>query len=186
MILYNNINFIGLKLNILNPKQIIKWSSIIYKNKVIIGEVLIPNTINFNTGLPILNGLFCEKIFDYMYIWNCNCNKKLYDINNYSFFLYCKFCKNKLKININRKYKLGFIFLNIPILHLWYLTGPLKVASLLLNKNISYLKYLIYYKYFFNNIKYKQYFYYNKLNLKSIKINISSTNIISYLFHIIF
>ncbi|VVF13557.1 DNA-directed RNA polymerase subunit beta', putative (apicoplast) [Hepatocystis sp. ex Piliocolobus tephrosceles] len=176
----NNINFIGLKLNILNPKQIIKWSSISYKNKIIIGEVLIPNTINFNTGLPILNGLFCEKIFDYMYTWNCNCNKKLYEINNFTSFLYCKFCKNKLKININRKYKLGFIFLNIPILHLWYLTGPLKVASLLLNKNIIYLKFLLYYKYFFNNVKYKQYFNYNKLNLK---LNIKNKyNIIQYLF----
>ncbi|AFJ53920.1 DNA-directed RNA polymerase subunit beta', putative [Plasmodium vivax] len=181
MILYNNINFIGLKLNILNPKQIIKWSSLFYKNKIIIGEVLIPNTINFNTGLPILNGLFCEKIFDYMYIWNCDCNKKMYNINNFSLGLYCIFCKNKLKININRKYKIGFIFLNIPILHLWYLTGPLKVASLLLNKNIIYLKFLIYYKYFFNNIKYKQYFYYNKLYLK-FNINKKKYNIIQYLF----
>ncbi|CAG9471688.1 unnamed protein product [Plasmodium vivax] len=181
MILYNNINFIGLKLNILNPKQIIKWSSLFYKNKIIIGEVLIPNTINFNTGLPILNGLFCEKIFDYMYIWNCDCNKKMYNINNFSLGLYCIFCKNKLKININRKYKIGFIFLNIPILHLWYLTGPLKVASLLLNKNIIYLKFLIYYKYFFNNIKYKQYFYYNKLYLK-FNINKKKYNIVQYLF----
>ncbi|CAA9991355.1 RNA polymerase beta subunit, putative [Plasmodium knowlesi strain H] len=181
MILSNNINFIGLKLNILNPKQIIKWSSLFYKNKIIIGEVLIPNTINFNTGLPILNGLFCEKIFDYMYIWNCDCNKKMYNINNFSSRLYCIFCKNKLKININRKYKIGFIFLNIPILHLWYLTGPLKVASLLLNKNIIYLKFLIYYKYFFNNIKYKQYFYYNKLYLK-FSINKKKYNIIQYLF----
>ncbi|AFJ53982.1 DNA-directed RNA polymerase subunit beta' (apicoplast) [Plasmodium vivax] len=181
MILYNNINFIGLKLNILNPKQIIKWSSLFYKNKIIIGEVLIPNTINFNTGLPILNGLFCEKIFDYMYIWNCDCNKKMYNINNFSLGLYCIFCKNKLKININRKYKIGFIFLNIPILHLWYLTGPLKVASLLLNKNIIYLKFLIYYKYFFNNIKYKQYFYYNKLCLK-FNINKKKYNIVQYLF----
>nr|BAL70645.1 DNA-directed RNA polymerase C subunit [Plasmodium coatneyi] len=181
MIFYNNINFIGLKLNILNPKQIIKWSALFYKNKVIIGEVLIPNTINFNTGLPILNGLFCEKIFDYMYIWNCDCNKKMYNINNFSLGLYCIFCKNKLKININRKYKIGFIFLNIPILHLWYLTGPLKIASLLLNKNIIYLKFLIYYKYFFNNIKYKQYFYYNKLYLK-FSINKKKYNIIQYLF----
>lgn len=182
MIIHNNINFIGLKLNILNPKQIIKWSSILYKNKIIIGEVLIPNTINFNTGLPILNGLFCEKIFDYMYKWNCNCNKKMYNINNFSFFLYCKFCKNKLIININRKYKLGFIFLNIPILHLWYLTGPLKVASLLLNKNVFYLKFLIYYKYFFSNIKYKQYFYYNKLFSKINLYKKKYKNIIQYLF----
>nr|BBB58153.1 DNA-directed RNA polymerase C subunit [Plasmodium fieldi] len=181
MILYNNINFIGLKLNILNPKQIVKWASLSYKNKIIIGEVLIPNTINFNTGLPILNGLFCETIFDYMYIWNCNCNKKMYNINNFSLGLYCIICKNKLKININRKYKMGFIFLNIPILHLWYLTGPLKVASLLLNKNIIYLKFLIYYKYFFNNVKYKQYFYYNKLYLK-FSINKKKYNIIQYLF----
>nr|ABF51525.1 RNA polymerase C beta prime subunit [Plasmodium vivax] len=181
MIIHNNINFIGLELNILNPKQIIKWSSLFYKNKIIIGEVLIPNTINFNTGLPILNGLFCEKIFDYMYIWNCDCNKKMYNINNFSLGLYCIFCKNKLKININRKYKIGFIFLNIPILHLWYLTGPLKVASLLLNKNIIYLKFLIYYKYFFNNIKYKQYFYYNKLYLK-FNINKKKYNIVQYLF----
>ncbi|GAW84766.1 DNA-directed RNA polymerase C subunit (apicoplast) [Plasmodium gonderi] len=180
MIIYNNINFIGLKLNILNPKQIIKWSALYYKNKIIIGEVLVPNTINFNTGLPILYGLFCEKIFDYMYRWNCNCNKKMYNINNFSYFLYCIFCKNKLTININRKYKIGFIFLNIPILHLWYLTGPLKIASLLLNKNVIYLKFLIYYKYFFNNIKYKQYLYYNKLYFKlNIKKNF---NIIQYLF----
>ncbi|KMZ83322.1 hypothetical protein PVBG_06256 [Plasmodium vivax Brazil I] len=105
----------------------------------------------------------------------------MYNINNFSLGLYCIFCKNKLKININRKYKIGFIFLNIPILHLWYLTGPLKVASLLLNKNIIYLKFLIYYKYFFNNIKYKQYFYYNKLYLK-FNINKKKYNIIQYLF----
>ncbi|CRG98252.1 RNA polymerase beta subunit, putative (apicoplast) [Plasmodium gallinaceum] len=182
MIINNNINFIGLKLNILNPKQIIKWSSLFYDNKVIIGEVLIPNTINFNTGLPILNGLFCEKIFDYMYIWNCNCNNKMYNINNFSYFLYCSYCKNKLKININRKYKLGFIFLNIPILHLWYLTGPLKIASLLLNKNINYLKFLIYYKYFFNNIKYKQYFNYNKFFFNFNFYKKKYNNIIQYLF----
>nr|YP_008757411.1 DNA-directed RNA polymerase subunit C1 [Leucocytozoon caulleryi]BAN94691.1 DNA-directed RNA polymerase subunit C1 [Leucocytozoon caulleryi] len=163
MIITNNINFIGLKLNILNPKQIIKWSSNIYKNKIIIGEVLTPETINFNTGLPILNGLFCEKIFDYIYTWNCNCNTQIYNINKFNFNLYCKFCKSKLKSNINRKYKLGFIFLNIPILHLWYLIGPLKIASLLLNKTNYYLKFLIYYKYFFNNIKYKKYLNYNKL-----------------------
>nr|QUL61521.1 RNA polymerase sigma factor RpoC1 [Haemoproteus columbae] len=179
MIISNNINFIGLKLNILNPKQIIKWSTIIYKNKIIIGEVLIPDTINFNTGIPILNGLFCEKIFDYIYIYNCNCNvKNIYNLNTIM-SIYCKICGIKLKVNINRKYKLGFIFLNIPILHLWYLIGPLKIASLLLNKNIFYLKFLIYYKYFFNNIKYKQYFYYNNIldNKYNNKQNIKFNNI---------
>ncbi|CRH02967.1 RNA polymerase beta subunit, putative (apicoplast) [Plasmodium relictum] len=181
MIIINNIKFTGLKLNILNPKQIIKWSSMYYNNKVIIGEVLFPNTINFNTGLPILNGLFCEKIFDYMYIWNCNCNNKMYDVNKFSLFLYCKYCKNKLKININRKYKLGFIFLNIPILHLWYFTGPLKIASLLLNKNNIYLKFLIYYKYFFKKIKYNQLLYYNKLFL-NYKFYKKKNNITQYLF----
>jgi hypothetical protein len=56
-------SFDYLRITIASPKRIKNWSERILPTGEIIGEVLKPETINFRTHQPEINGLFCEKIF---------------------------------------------------------------------------------------------------------------------------
>lgn len=108
-----------------------------YYNKIIIGIVSSPLTLNIKTSSPFNYGLFCEKIFDY--IKYCNiCKNNYFNINRLD-CNYCCFCNNILKYNKYRKYRFGAILLNFPILI------NNKLLELYLYKNyIKNIKYIVY------------------------------------------
>ena len=59
-----DINVVAIRLA--SPEIILSWSR---------GEVKKPETINYRTLKPEMNGLFCERIFGPSKDWECYCGK---------------------------------------------------------------------------------------------------------------
>jgi DNA-directed RNA polymerase subunit beta' len=70
-----NEDFDYIKINLASPERIREWGERILPNGQIIGEVFKPDTINYRTFKPEINGLFCEKIFGPVKNWECHCGK---------------------------------------------------------------------------------------------------------------
>ncbi|WOX79390.1 DNA-directed RNA polymerase subunit beta' [Candidatus Shikimatogenerans bostrichidophilus] len=136
----NNINKIYIKLA--SPKYIFNKSY---------GEVLTPETINYKTKKPELNGLFCEKIFGPIKDYECSCGK--YKNKIYKGII-CDKCGIEItKKNVRRK-RMGHIKLCVPIVHIWYFRCLPNKLSYLLNKSSKDIESIIYYdKYIVINIK---------------------------------
>ena len=114
-----NASFDYLKITIASPKRIKTWAERILPNGEIIGEVLKPETINFRSHQPELNGLFCEKIFGPIKNWKCKCGK----YNGFIIDKICEECQVEVIESRVRRYRMGYIDLTCPITHLWYLKG---------------------------------------------------------------
>ena len=56
-------DFDYIKINLASPERIKKWGERVLPNGEIVGEVTKPETINYRTFKPEMEGLFCEKIF---------------------------------------------------------------------------------------------------------------------------
>ncbi|PFH30579.1 putative RNA polymerase C1 (apicoplast) [Besnoitia besnoiti] len=139
-------NTIGFRLSLASPNLIIKWSLKYIKNNFILGEVIEPFTINFKTGYPESNGLFCERIFGPLLSWKCRCGINftfLQKLNNTNTF--CNFCGIEINTNQSRRWRMGFINLATPIAHKWYIKD---ILSFFLHIPVNELKVLIYYKIF--------------------------------------
>ena len=54
-------DFDYIKINLASPKRIKEWGQRILPNGQIVGEVTKPETINYRTFKPEMDGLFCEK-----------------------------------------------------------------------------------------------------------------------------
>jgi DNA-directed RNA polymerase subunit beta' len=140
-------SFDYLSINIASPKRIRSWSERILPNGEIIGEVLKPETINFRTHKPELNGLFCEKIFGPIKNWKCNCGK----YNGFILNKICEECQVEITEARVRRYRMGYIELTCPVTHLWYLKGVPSYLSTLLKCydqkiKISTIEEIIYFK----------------------------------------
>jgi DNA-directed RNA polymerase subunit beta' len=112
-------SFDYLKITIASPKRIKNWSERRLPNGEIIGEILKPETINFRTHQPELNGLFCEKIFGPIKNWKCKCGK----YNGFILDKICEECQVEIIEARVRRYRMGYIDLTCPVTHLWYLKG---------------------------------------------------------------
>ena len=121
-------SFDYLRITVASPKRIKSWSQRTLPTGEIIGEVLKPETINFRTHQPELNGLFCEKIFGPIKNWKCKCGK-------YNGFLLDKIC-DECQVEIIearvRRYRMGYIELTCPVAHLWYSKGVPNYLTILL------------------------------------------------------
>ena len=51
------------------------WGQRTLPNGQVVGEVTKPETINYRTLKPEMDGLFCEKIFGPSKDWECHCGK---------------------------------------------------------------------------------------------------------------
>lgn len=112
-------SFDYLRISIASPKKIKSWAERVLPNGEIVGEVLKPETINFRTHQPELNGLFCEKIFGPLKNWKCKCGK--YD--GFVVNKVCEECQVEIIDTRVRRYRMGYIELTNPVTHLWYLRG---------------------------------------------------------------
>ena len=59
-------DFDKIKIRLASPDRIQEWSY---------GEVKKPETINYRTLNPEMEGLFCERIFGPVKDWECSCGK---------------------------------------------------------------------------------------------------------------
>ncbi len=93
------------------------------------GEVLTPETINYRTFKPEMEGLFCEKIFGPVKDYECHCGK--YKRIRYKGII-CDRCGVEVTRKAVRRERMGHITLTVPIVHIWYFKSlPGKIAYLL-------------------------------------------------------
>ena len=77
---------------------------------------------------PEINGLFCERIFGPVNDFECACGKKSTNLQQF-----CPVCNVDFTSSRVRRYRLGFIKLFNPVVHVWYLKGRPSYLSILLN-----------------------------------------------------
>lgn len=125
-------SFEYLRITIASPERIKSWAERKLPSGEIIGEVRRPETINFRTHQPEIDGLFCEKIFGPTKNWKCRCGK----YNGFVLGKICEDCQVELIEARVRRYRMGYIDLSCPITHIWYLKGVPNYLRILL-KSLS-------------------------------------------------
>ncbi len=111
------------------------------------GDVKKPETINYRTLKPEMNGLFCERIFGPSKDWECYCGK--YKKPRYR-GITCEKCGVEVTHSRVRRERMGHIQLSSPVCHIWYVKGiPGRISSLLditskeLEKIVYYINFII-------------------------------------------
>mgnify|MGYP003384249550 CR=1 FL=1 len=137
------IDFDYIKINLASPERIREWGTRVSQNGLMVGQVRKPETINYKTLKPEMNGLFCEKIFGPIKNLECHCGK--YKLSKLNEFLICERCNVEVTESIVRRYRMGFIDLFYPVTHIWYLKGRPSYLSLLLKIKVKALEEIIYF-----------------------------------------
>jgi DNA-directed RNA polymerase beta' subunit len=117
-----------------SPEKIQSWAEKELPNGKIFGEVTNANTFHYRTFQPTKGGLFCERIFGPLKDFECACgkrqkptaleSKKILEHKQTTRY-FCSNCDVEYTWSIIRRYQLGYIQLNAPVTHLWYLkTNP--------------------------------------------------------------
>nr|YP_009379977.1 RNA polymerase beta subunit-1 [Chamaecyparis formosensis]BAX56505.1 RNA polymerase beta subunit-1 [Chamaecyparis formosensis]BCA77488.1 RNA polymerase beta subunit-1 [Chamaecyparis formosensis]BCA77571.1 RNA polymerase beta subunit-1 [Chamaecyparis formosensis]BCA77659.1 RNA polymerase beta subunit-1 [Chamaecyparis formosensis]BCA77742.1 RNA polymerase beta subunit-1 [Chamaecyparis formosensis] len=124
-----------LQIGLVSPEQILAWSERILPNGERVGQVTAEQTLDYRTYEPIRDGLFCERIFGPKKRGVCACvkppmmenEKENYDSN------FCTQCGVELVIDPRiRRYRMGYIKLACPVVHIWYFKRrPSYIANLL-------------------------------------------------------
>ena len=111
------------------------------------GEVKKPETINYRTLKPEMDGLFCEKIFGPTRDWECYCGK--YKRVRFKGIV-CERCGVEVTRASVRRERMGHIELAAPVTHIWFFKGvPSRLGYLLdlapkdLEKVIYFAAYMI-------------------------------------------
>ncbi len=111
------------------------------------GEVKQPETINYRTYKPEMDGLFCERIFGPVKDWECHCGK--YKRIRYKGII-CDRCGVEVTEKKVRRERMGHIELVVPVAHIWYFRSlPNKIGYLLglptkkLDQIIYYERYVV-------------------------------------------
>jgi DNA-directed RNA polymerase subunit beta' len=93
------------------------------------GEVKKPETINYRTYKPEMEGLFCERIFGPTKDYECYCGK--YKRIRYRGIV-CDRCGVEVTEKKVRRERMGHIRLVVPVVHIWYFKSlPNKIGYLL-------------------------------------------------------
>ncbi len=113
-------NFTSITIGLVSPDKILSSS---------FGEVTKPETINYRTYKPELNGLFCERIFGPVKDWECHCGK--YKRIRYRGIV-CDRCGVEVTEKKVRRERTGHIQLVVPVAHVWFFKSlPNKIGGLL-------------------------------------------------------
>ena len=122
-----------ISIQLASPQIIRDWSH---------GEVKKPETINYRTQRPEVDGLFCEKIFGPTKSWECRCGK--YKKIRFKGMI-CDKCGVEVTKNTVRRERLGHIELACPVSHIWYFkTQPSKIGTIL-DLTVKQLESVLYY-----------------------------------------
>ena len=123
----------AIKVGLASPETIRKWSH---------GEVLKPETINYRSQKPEMQGLYCEKIFGPSKDYECHCGR--YKKIRYSGVV-CEKCGVEVISKEVRRERMGHIELASPCTHIWYLKGIPSRIGLLLDVSPKHLEEVAYY-----------------------------------------
>ena len=131
-----------IRISIASPKKIRSWGQRLLPNGQITGEVTKPETINYRTLKPEMDGLFCERIFGPVKDWECHCGK-------YKRFRYkgviCERCGVEVTESKVRRHRMAYIELAAPVTHVWYLKGSTSYIALALDLTVKDVEKIVYF-----------------------------------------
>jgi DNA-directed RNA polymerase subunit beta' len=130
------------KINLASPERIRKWGERTLPNGQIVGEVTKPETINYRTLKPEMDGLFCERIFGPVKDWECHCGK--YKRVRYKGII-CDRCGVEVAESKVRRHRMGHIELAAPVTHVWYLKSLPSYISILLDIPLKDVEQIVYF-----------------------------------------
>ncbi len=148
------------KIAIASPERIRQWGERSLPNGMVVGEVTKPETINYRTLKPEMDGLFCEKIFGPSKDWECWCGK--YKRVRHRGIV-CERCGVEVTESRVRRHRMGYIKLAAPVTHVWYLKGIPSYLSILLDMALRDVEQIVYFNAYVvldpgnaSNLQYKQ------------------------------
>ncbi len=113
-------DFAAFQLRLASPEKILSWSS---------GEVKKSETINYRTGKPERDGLFCAKIFGPIKDYECICGK--YKKMRHKGVV-CEKCGVEVTLEKVRRHRMGHIDLVSPVAHTWMVSSlPSRIGTIL-------------------------------------------------------
>lgn len=125
-----------------------------------VGEVTKPETINYRTLKPEMDGLFCERIFGPAKDWECHCGK--YKRVRHRGIV-CERCGVEVTESRVRRHRMGYIKLAAPVTHVWYLKGIPSYMATLLDMPLRDVEQIVYFNAYVvlnpgnaDNLSYKQ------------------------------
>ena len=130
---YQQMTFDKIRIGLASPEKIREWSN---------GEVKKPETINYRTLKPEVDGLFCERIFGPSKDWECHCGK--YKKIKYKDVI-CDKCGVEVTKSSVRRERMGSIELAAPVSHIWYFKGIPSRMGLILDISPRILEKVLYF-----------------------------------------
>ena len=130
---YEMNSFEALQIGLASPEKIRSWSH---------GEVTKPETINYRTLKPEMDGLYCERIFGPTKDWECHCGK--YKRIRYKGIV-CDKCGVEVTKAKVRRERMGHIELASPVSHIWYFKGIPSRMGLVLDISPKTLEKILYF-----------------------------------------
>ncbi|MGL5083651.1 MAG: DNA-directed RNA polymerase subunit gamma [Microcoleaceae cyanobacterium] len=130
------------KIGLASPERIRQWGERTLPNGQVVGEVTKPETINYRTLKPEMDGLFCERIFGPAKDWECHCGK--YKRVRHRGIV-CERCGVEVTESRVRRHRMGFIKLAAPVTHVWYLKGIPSYMAILLDMPLRDVEQVVYF-----------------------------------------
>ena len=130
------------KIGIASPERIRSWGERVLPNGSLVGEVTKPETINYRTLKPEMDGLFCERIFGPAKDWECHCGK--YKRVRHRGIV-CERCGVEVTESRVRRHRMGYIKLAAPVTHVWYLKGIPSYMAILLDIPLRDVEQIVYF-----------------------------------------
>ncbi|MCT7951074.1 DNA-directed RNA polymerase subunit gamma [Ancylothrix sp. C2] len=130
------------KIGLASPERIRQWGERTLPNGQVVGEVTKPETINYRTLKPEMDGLFCERIFGPAKDWECHCGK--YKRVRHRGIV-CERCGVEVTESRVRRHRMGFIKLAAPVAHVWYLKGIPSYMAILLDMPLRDVEQIVYF-----------------------------------------
>jgi DNA-directed RNA polymerase subunit beta' len=127
-------SFDSVGIAIASPDTIRSWSS---------GETKNPETINYRTFKPEVNGLFCQRIYGPVRDYECACGK--YKRIRHKGVV-CDRCGVEVTVARVRRERMGHIELAVPVSHIWFLKSLPSRLGLVLDMTGRDLERVIYYE----------------------------------------
>ncbi len=116
-----------------SPQRIREWGR---------GEVKKSETLNYRTGRPEMDGLFCERIFGPTKDLECACGKyRKMRVEGRT----CDRCGVEVTFSRVRRRRMAYITLAAPVAHIWYFRGIPSYLSILLDIPPRDIERIIYY-----------------------------------------
>ncbi|MBD2426624.1 DNA-directed RNA polymerase subunit gamma [Phormidium sp. FACHB-1136] len=148
------------KIGLASPERIRQWGERTLPNGQVVGEVTKPETINYRTLKPEMDGLFCERIFGPAKDWECHCGK--YKRVRHRGIV-CERCGVEVTESRVRRHRMGYIKLAAPVAHVWYLKGIPSYIAILLDMPLRDVEQIVYFNAYVvldpgnaENLSYKQ------------------------------